>query len=959
MATPDIRVRLSAEGVAEVVAALQKVQDQTSKVAKSGAGSFGPLQAALRDIKSILPTIGIGATVLGIINLSKAAFEAADSAGKLGEKIGATAENASVLQAAAKLSGDSTDALEKSLIKLAVNLDALNGGSKEVATNLAKVGVSAKDLAGKDTAEAFGVIAENASKLGASTQKTAALMSLLGKNGRELIPFLNQLGEQGFENARKRAEQFGLLISNDLARAADQARDSIDAVKGQAQGFAISFASGFAPQIAQAFASINEAAENVNKNPFEKFGEYAGFTVRLIITLFRSAGDAIGAFAAFAVEAASNVFNTARRVMTGNFNGIVDDFAASFRRQYDIIRNGVETQSKLFADLGKDPDVPTGLGNKRSPVVEDPGAAAVRQASARARQQFLIAQLDNERKIQEAAAKLQSTKDQQAYEEGLLSLKDYYARRRETLEQGQADELALLQRKLAIAKSTPVVDAAEQAQKRESIDAIEDPAQRARRLAELEQQNDQARINRLREVAALESQIAEQRINGERESAELTQQELQAQQALGREVLGLEQQLLEAQGRRREAQLLGLQQELEAQEKILARAGATEDERARAREQLTTARTSQFNFDDATTQANRAFTAIRQARERIEQDVQLGLISERQAQLQIAEIEAGRLPVLQDLATAARAAAAASNNPELAQQAEDLSLQVDALAVSVERATNGWLELREQTTNALTSDLEEWLNTGISKAKSLGDAFKNLADSISASLQRIAANAVANRFFDYVSAAIGGYFGSSSTPAAAPAPTGGAGLGAPIAVKGGGLIQAREEGGMILGPGSERSDSIPAVTERGAPLLVSNKEWAVPPAQVSKPGVLPVLSWINAMRRLPAGTRPRVIPAGSFIMNAEATRAPGVQDFLRKLPSLGSVRPHREVVDRFAAGGLVGDLAPAAMRGGGAGGRPLVVQQYFQYHGAISRATQLQTARDAGRGVQEGIRKNG
>lgn len=52
----------------------------------------------------------------------------------------------------------------------------------------------------------------------------------------------------------------------------------------------------------------------------------------------------------------------------------------------------------------------------------------------------------------------------------------------------------------------------------------------------------------------------------------------------------------------------------------------------------------------------------------------------------------------------------------------------------------------------------------------------------------------------------------------------------------GGMVPGYAQGGLIQGPGTGTSDSIPAVTETGAPLSVSNQEYTIPPQVVQALG---------------------------------------------------------------------------------------------------------------------------
>ncbi len=89
MAEPDIRIRISAEGVEEVVAAFQKLQKEAAATGKGTASSVGVANKALAEMKGVFkglfPLLGITAAVSGMATLAKNAFRSADAMEKLSQ----------------------------------------------------------------------------------------------------------------------------------------------------------------------------------------------------------------------------------------------------------------------------------------------------------------------------------------------------------------------------------------------------------------------------------------------------------------------------------------------------------------------------------------------------------------------------------------------------------------------------------------------------------------------------------------------------------------------------------------------------------------------------------------------------------------------------------------------------------------------------------------------------------
>ena len=183
--------------------------------------------------------------------------------------------------------------------------------------------------------------------------------------------------------------------------------------------------------------------------------------------------------------------------------------------------------------------------------------------------------------------------------------------------------------------------------------------------------------------AAAARQASAEAAKAEREAARLAEGRRRAEEAAGRTRFDIEQRLLELTGQQREARLRALDEEITKQRELLAAGGGVTatDEQSFAR--IRQVEVARIDFEDATSRAQQALEQLANARERINQDVELGITTQREGQLEIARIEAARLPVMQELAAAALTAAQASGDPALIAQAEELDLQLGQISVSV------------------------------------------------------------------------------------------------------------------------------------------------------------------------------------------------------------------------------------------------------------------------------------
>jgi lambda family phage tail tape measure protein len=148
------------------------------------------------------------------------------------------------------------------------------------------------------------------------------------------------------------------------------------------------------------------------------------------------------------------------------------------------------------------------------------------------------------------------------------------------------------------------------------------------------------------------------------------------------------------------------------------------------------------------------------------------------------------------------------------------------IKTAIQQAAPSWQQFKGQGLDALKGDLTTFLSSTINNVQGVGDAFRQLGSSVIASLQQIVAQMLVTMIFTKLlkssisGLSSGGFVGGD----------------------GGGSVNAAT-GGLIRGPGSATSDSIPA--------RLSDGEYVVNADAVKKIG-LPALEAINRGLRTPA-----------------------------------------------------------------------------------------------------------
>lgn len=153
---------------------------------------------------------------------------------KASRSAGASVETFSALSIAAEKSNVSTEDLAKSLGKL-------NTQAPDTAKNLAAVGISVKDANGhfKTTEVLLGDVADQMAKYKNPANQAMVATKVFGEEGGKLVNMLKD-GKAGLEAARKEAEKYGLVVSEQAGVAAEKFNDDMVETKNALKGLTAS-----------------------------------------------------------------------------------------------------------------------------------------------------------------------------------------------------------------------------------------------------------------------------------------------------------------------------------------------------------------------------------------------------------------------------------------------------------------------------------------------------------------------------------------------------------------------------------------------------------------------------------------------------------------------------------------------------------------------------------------------
>lgn len=229
-------------------------------------GKIGGLTGKLAKVSAIGAAAGVGAAILVGLQVGKAAWgmvkeaaDAGDASYAAAQKVGLSVVSYQRLAYAAKMANMGVGEFEVGLAMLSNNAVSAAQGGKEDAKAFKELGVRLKDAKGQllPTEEILGQLADRFSKMPDGPLKTAMAMRVLGRSGKEMIPFLNQ-GRKAITDLGDEAQRLGVVMTEDQAKAADEFNDNLDRMKGAVFGLKVGIGTALLPTVNSAIVSITK-----------------------------------------------------------------------------------------------------------------------------------------------------------------------------------------------------------------------------------------------------------------------------------------------------------------------------------------------------------------------------------------------------------------------------------------------------------------------------------------------------------------------------------------------------------------------------------------------------------------------------------------------------------------------------------------------------------------------------
>lgn len=237
---------------------IKKIADKigiTEKEAKKLNNQVNKLSKDLSNkLKGACTAVGIGfgavtATAGVLINKT---IEAGDRIDKMSQKIGMSRQAFQEWDFIMSQNGGSVESLQMGYKALANQMGGVQKGSKDSIGYFKKLGVAVKDNHGqlRKQEDVFNDSVRALQNMKNPTEKAIIANKLFGKSAIEMKPLLNQTSES-VDTLRKRANDLGMVMSDEAVDASVKLTDSIDAIQRSFSAFGNQIGAQLVPYVQQ------------------------------------------------------------------------------------------------------------------------------------------------------------------------------------------------------------------------------------------------------------------------------------------------------------------------------------------------------------------------------------------------------------------------------------------------------------------------------------------------------------------------------------------------------------------------------------------------------------------------------------------------------------------------------------------------------------------------------------
>lgn len=248
IATAYVQIVPTAKGIS---GDLKSILDEPATKAGESAGAkvSGGISKSLKVGAAAMGAAVIGATG-AVVSGAKNVAAYGDNIDKMSQKLGLSAEAYQKWDYVLNLAGADMQSMQTGLKTLTNKLDDAKNGNAGAIESFEKLGISMADLSTMSREDLFGAAIAGFQQMEDSTERAALANDLFGKSGQNLAPLFNTTSEATAELI-KQAEDYGMIMSDDLVGASAAFQDSMTTLSGTLTGLKNNILGEFLPSMTQ------------------------------------------------------------------------------------------------------------------------------------------------------------------------------------------------------------------------------------------------------------------------------------------------------------------------------------------------------------------------------------------------------------------------------------------------------------------------------------------------------------------------------------------------------------------------------------------------------------------------------------------------------------------------------------------------------------------------------------
>lgn len=223
--------------------------------------SFGKIKTAA---KAFLGAAIFKEIIDGVKSLISEVAEVGDTIDKQSQILGLSRKAYQEWDYILGQNGASIESLGASMRTLNSLFLSAKEGNEEANNTLAQLGVNIHELERMNPEQQFEALVRAFQKMPAGAQKSALAVKVFGRSGTQLLPLLNQSSDS-IDELRKRAEELGLIMSDEAVDASVAYGDSLDDLKLTFNAFKYSIGAKLLPTLTGGIQKLTNYASKLRK----------------------------------------------------------------------------------------------------------------------------------------------------------------------------------------------------------------------------------------------------------------------------------------------------------------------------------------------------------------------------------------------------------------------------------------------------------------------------------------------------------------------------------------------------------------------------------------------------------------------------------------------------------------------------------------------------------------------